>query len=99
MAKQFSTRLLKGVGERPLDDFVRLSAAALVLVVAMAVASLPTGGGSSSWAAFWSTVTASMQARPSDAVVGSRVLDQDEVTRANDDGYVEGLAKALDHGF
>jgi hypothetical protein len=97
MARQCSTRLLSGAGERPFDDVVRLGAAALVLVVAMAVAGLPTGGKSSSWTALWSTVTASMQSRPADAVVGSGVLDQDQVTQANDDGYVEGLAKALNH--
>jgi len=97
MARQSSIRLLSGVGERPFDDMVRLGAAAVVLVVATTVASLPTGSRSSSWTAFWSTVTASVQSRPSVALVGSPVLDQDEAIRANDDGYVETLAKALNH--
>jgi hypothetical protein len=93
MARQFSTRLLSGVGERPFDDFVRLAAAAVVLVVATAVVTLPPSGRPSSWTAFWSTVT------PSSAEVGPRLLDQNAVSRANDDGYLEGLAKALKPDF
>jgi hypothetical protein len=97
MARQSSIRLLAAVGSRPLDDLIRLVAATLVLVAAMAVVSLPTGGKPSSWTALWSTLTASTRLVPADAEVGPRLLDPKEASRANDDGYLEGLTKALDH--
>jgi hypothetical protein len=95
MVRQSSSRLLSGVGERPFDDFVRLAAAALVLVVATAIVTLPSSGRPSSWAAFWSAASASMQSQPSSVEVGPRLLDQNTASRANDDGYLDGLAKAL----
>jgi len=95
MARQSSTRVPCAVVDRPLDDLIRLGAAMLVLVMGMAVVSLPTGSGPSPWTAFWSTVTASMRWQPSDAQVGSQLVDPDAANRANDDGYLEGLAKAV----
>jgi hypothetical protein len=97
MARQSSIRLLTAVGSRPLDDLIRLVAATLVLVAAMAVVSLPTNGKPSSWTGLWSTLAASMRVLPADAEAGPRLLDPKEVSRANDDSYLEGLAKALDH--
>ncbi|HXW30837.1 MAG TPA: hypothetical protein VEK55_15860 [Xanthobacteraceae bacterium] len=96
MARQSSIRL-SGAGERPFDDVARLVAATLVLVVGMAAVSLPIGSRPSSWTAFWSTVTASARWQASDAQVGSQLFNRDEVSRANDDGYLKGLAKALGH--
>jgi len=97
MARQSSTRLFAAVGNRPLDDLIRLVAATLVLLAATAIVSLPTGDKLSSWTASWSTLAASMRSLPADAEVGPGLLDPKEVDRANDDGYLEGLAKALDH--
>jgi FlaG/FlaF family flagellin (archaellin) len=96
MARQFSIRLLGGAGERPLVALVRLVAVTLVLVAVMAVVSLPTGSRSSSWTAFLSTVAAATRWQPSDAQVGSQLVDRDAAKRANNDGYVEGLVKVLD---
>ena len=97
MARQSSTRLLAAVANRPFDDLIRLLAATLVLVAAMAIVSLPTDDKPSSWTALWSTLAASMRSLPADAEVGPGLLDPKEASRANDDGYLEGLAKALDH--
>jgi len=97
MARQSSTRLLAAVANRPFDDLIRLLGATLVLVAAMAIASLPTGDKPSSWTALWSTLAASMRSLPADAEVEPGLLDPKEVSRANDDGYLDGLAKALDH--
>jgi hypothetical protein len=44
---------------------------------------------SSSWGMFLSTVTESA------AGVESQILDRNGASRANDDGYLEGLQKAL----
>jgi hypothetical protein len=95
MARQSSIRLLSGAGDRRFDDLVRLVVATLVVVVGMAVIGLPIGSRPSSWTAFWSTVTASTRWQPSDAQVGSQLLDPAEASRANDDGYLEGFTKAL----
>jgi hypothetical protein len=95
MARQSPIRLVGAVRERPSDDLLRLAAAALVLVVATAVVSLPAGGGAASWTAFWSTVTASTESPLSNAEVRRPLFGQDNTSRANDDGYLQGLAKAL----
>jgi FlaG/FlaF family flagellin (archaellin) len=97
MARQSSIRLLGGAGQRSFVARVRLVAVTLVLAAGMAVVGLPTGSKPSSWTTFLSTVAASTRWQPSDAQVGSQLLDRDEANRANDDGYVEGLVKALDH--
>jgi hypothetical protein len=97
MARRSSIRLLAAVADRPIDDVVRLVGATLVLVVATAVVSLPTDGKSASWTALWSTLTASMRSLPAAAGVGPQLLDPKEASRANDDGYLEGLSKALGH--
>lgn len=99
MARQTSIRLLGGAGDRPFDASVRLVAMTLAFVLGMAVVSLPTGNRPSSLAAFLSTLAASTRWEASDAQLGSQLLGRDEANRANDDGYLEGLAKALDHDF
>jgi hypothetical protein len=96
MARQTSIRLLGGAGDRPFDAFVRLVAVTLVFVLGMAVVSLPTGNGPSSLTAFLSTLAASTRWEGSVAQLGSQLLERDQASRANDDGYLEGLAKALD---
>ena len=65
---------------------VRDPLAGLVLVVTMAVIGLLAGSGPS-----LSTATESIRLRPSAGVTATL-----EVGRANDDGYLEGLIKALD---
>jgi hypothetical protein len=99
MARQTSIRLLGGAGDRPFDALVRLFAVTLVFVLGMAVVSLPTGNGPSSFTAFLSTLAASTRWQASDAQLGSQLLERDQANRANDDGYLEGLAKALDRDF
>ena len=67
---------------------VRGPLAGLVLVVTMAVFGLLAGGGPS-----LSTAMESIRLRPSAGVTATL-----EVGRANDDGYLEGLVKAMaDH--
>jgi hypothetical protein len=97
MARQSSIQLLAAVGNRRFDDVIRFVAATLVLVAAMAIVSLPMDDKPSSWRASWSTIAASMGSLPVDAEVGARPLDPEEAGRANDDGYLEGLTKALGH--
>ena len=65
---------------------VRGPLAGLVLVVTMAVFGLLAAGGPS-----LSTAVESIRLRPSAGVTATL-----EVGRANDDGYLEGLIKALD---
>jgi hypothetical protein len=97
MARQTSIRLIGGAGDRRFDAFVRLVAVTVVFVLGMAVVSLPTGNRPSSLTAFLSTLAASTRWEAADAQLGSQLLERDEANRANDDGYLEGLAKALDH--
>jgi hypothetical protein len=99
MARSSAIRLLDGAGHRRFGALVRLVAVTLVLIAGMAVVSLPTATRPLSWTAFLSTVAASTRWPPSDAQVGSQLRDRDGVNRANDDGYVEGLVKALDQNL
>ena len=57
----------------------------------MAVIGLLAGGGPS-----LSTAMESIRLRPSAGVTTTLEVDLDRVSRANDDGYLEGLIKALD---
>ena len=70
---------------------VRGPLAGLALGVTMAVIGLPAGGGPS-----LSTAMESIRLRPSAGVTAALEADLDRVSRANDDGYLEGLIKALD---
>ena len=70
---------------------VRGPLAGLALGVTMAVIGLLAGGGPS-----LSTAMESIRLRPPAGVTGILEVDLDRVSRANDDGYLEGLVKALD---
>jgi len=70
---------------------VRSPLAGLALGVTMAVIGLLAGGGPS-----LSTAMESIRLRPSAGVTATLEVDLDRASRANDDGYLEGLIKALD---
>ena len=70
---------------------VRGPLAGLALAVTMAVIGLLAGGGPS-----LSTAMESIRLRLSAGVTTTLEVDLDRVSRANDDGYLEGLIKALD---
>jgi hypothetical protein len=91
MAPRFSTRTLNA----PSDGHVRLFAPALALALAMMAIGFVAGDKPSTWTNLLSTVTEWTGSQPSDAGADSRALDRDGATRANDDGYLEGLQKAL----
>ena len=65
--------------------------AGVALGVTMAVIGLLAGGRPS-----LSTAMESIRLRPSAGVTGTLEVDLDRASRANDDGYLEGLVKALD---
>jgi len=101
MSQQFSLRPLgRAVGSPP-DSLVRLvsaalvrlATAALVLVVAMLVISPLASGRPVPWTSFSSTVTEHLQ--PSGMGADIRLFDGDQASHANDDGYLQGLAKAV----
>jgi hypothetical protein len=70
---------------------VRGPLAGLALGVTVAVIGLLAGGGPS-----LSTAMESIWVRPSAGVTTTLEVDLDRVSRANDDGYLEGFIKALD---
>jgi hypothetical protein len=83
MAQHFSIGLFASAVRGPL--------AGVLLVVTMAVIGLLAGGGPS-----LSTAMESIRLRPSTGVTATLEVDLDQASRANDDGYLEGLIKALD---
>jgi hypothetical protein len=93
MTQQSSIQLSGGAVDGPSDGLVRLVTPALALMLAMVVLGLLAGDKP-----FVSTVTESTRSQPSVVGVDTRVLDRDGASRANDDGYLEGLEKALDYG-
>ena len=70
---------------------VRGPFAGFALVVTMAVIGLVAGGGPS-----LSTAMELIRFRPSAGVTAALEVDLDRASRANDNGYVDGLTKALD---
>ena len=93
MVQQCSNGLLASTVCRPLDDRVRPIAAALALAVAIGF--LAAGGRLVPSA---SSVAESTRLQPSAADIGSQGLDPDRAIGTNDDGYLEGLVKAMaDH--
>jgi hypothetical protein len=90
-------RLSGGAVDSPSAGLFRLVTPALALVLAMVVLGLLAGDRPYSWTDFVSTVTESTRSQPSAVGADSRVFDRDGASRANDDGYLEGLAKALDY--
>jgi hypothetical protein len=99
MARQSSIRLSGMAVDGRFEGLVGVVVAALAFALAMALIALFAGERRSSWTAFWSPVRGSTQWQPLTADVRPRALDDDGASRANDDGYLEGLAKALDRDF
>ena len=91
MAQRSSTRTLNA----PSDGHMRLVAPALALILGMMAIGFLAGDKPSIWTNLMSTVTEWTVSQPSAAGADSRVLDRDGASRANDDGYLEGLQKAL----
>ena len=95
MAQRFSTRSLTGAVEAPSDGHTRLVAPAVALMLGMMAIGFVAGNKPSTWTNLLSTATEWTVSQPSAAGANSRVLDRDGASRANDDGYLEGLQKAL----
>jgi hypothetical protein len=76
----------------PWDTLVRFAATELALVLAIVVICLLAGGASLRTTSLPAAM-GSIRAEPS--AVGADKPDRDGTSRANDDGYVEGLEKAL----
>jgi hypothetical protein len=94
MAQRSSTRILNAP-----SDHIRLVAPALALMLGMMAIGFVAGDKPSTWANLLSTVTEWTGSQPSAAGTDSRVVDRDGASRANDDGYLEGLQKALGYHF
>ena len=93
MAQQYSIRLFRIVPVGgPWDNFVRFAVKELTLVFAIVALCLLVGSASLRTASLLG-VPESTRSEPS--AVGSGMLDRDGTSRANDDGYVEGVEKAL----
>ena len=90
MAQRSSTRTLNA----PSDGHIRLVAPALALMLGMMAIGFVAGDKPSAWTHLLSTVTEWTGSQPL-AAGADRALDRDGASRANDDGYVEGLQKAL----
>ena len=95
MAQRSSTRAFTKTVDAPLDGLVRLVPSALALMLGMMAIGFVAGDKPSTWTNLLSTDTEWTGSQPSAAGTDSRALDRDGATRANDDGYVEGLQKAL----
>jgi hypothetical protein len=95
MARRSSTHAFTKAVDAPLDGLVRLVPPALALMVGMIAIGFVAGDKPSTWTNLLSTVTEWTGSEPSAAGDDSRILDRDGASRANDDGYLEGLQKAL----
>jgi len=95
MAQRSSTRTLTRAVDAPSDGHIRLVAPALALMLGMMAIGFVAGDKPSTWTNLLSTVTEWTGSQPSAAGADSRALDRDASSRANDDGYLEGLQKAL----
>jgi hypothetical protein len=91
MPQQFWTRTLNA----PSDGHIRLVAPALALVLGMMAIGFVASDKPSTWSNLLSTVTEWTVSQSSAPGADSRALDRDGASRANDDGYLEGLQKAL----
>ena len=91
MAQRSSTRTLNA----PSDGHIRLIAPALALMLGMMAIGFVAGDKPSTWTNLLSTVTEWTGSQPSAAGADSRAFDRDGASCANDDGYLEGLQKAL----
>ena len=97
MEQQSSTPAFTKAVDAPLDGLVRLIPPAVALMLGMIAIWFVASDKPSTWTNLLSTVTRTewTGSQPSAAGADTRVLDRDGVSRANDDGYVEGLQKAL----
>jgi hypothetical protein len=95
MAQRSSIRAFTKAVDAPLDGLIRLVPPALALMLGMMAIGFVAGDKPPTWTNLLSTVTEWTGSQPSAAGADSRALDRDGATRANDDGYVEGLQKAL----
>ena len=92
MAQRCSTRTFTKAVDAPLDGVVRLVPPALALMLGMMAIGFIAGDKPS----VSSTVTEWAGSQRSAAGDDSRILDRDGASRANDDGYLEGLQKVLE---
>ena len=95
MAQRFSTRALTSAVDAPSHGHVRLLAPALALMLGMMAIGFVAGDKPSTWTNLLSTVTEWTGSQPTAAGADSRAIDRDGASRANDDGYLDGLQKAL----
>ena len=91
MAQRSPTRTLNA----PSDGHIRLAAPALALMLGMMAIGFVARDKPSTWTNLLSTVTEWTGSQPSAAGADSRVFDRDGMSPANDDGYLEGLQRAL----
>ena len=93
MAQQSSIRLF---GTAPVDgrrdNLARFAVKELTLVLVIVMLCMFVGSASL-WTAALLGGTESTRSEPS--AVGAGILDRDGASRGNDDGYLEGLQKAL----
>jgi hypothetical protein len=81
-------------------SFARLVTFAPAVVVALALTMAALGGAfigrqGSSWTPTWGTIADNTTSQPSSGLVSAGENEASQSARANDDGYVEGLARAL----
>jgi hypothetical protein len=95
MAQQSSSPVFTKAVDAPLDGLVRLIPSAVALMLGMMAIGFVAEDKPSTWTSLLSTVTEWTGLQPSDAGADNRELDGVAPSRANDDGYLEGLQKAL----
>jgi hypothetical protein len=95
MTQQSLTHAFTKAIDAPSGGLVRLVPPALALMLGMMAIGFVAGDKPSTLTNLLSTVTEWTGSQPSAAGADSGVLDRDGVSRANDDGYLEGLQKAL----
>ena len=95
MAQRSSTRAFTKAVDAPLDGLVRLVPPALALMLGMMAIGFVASDKPSTWTNLLSMVMEWTGSQPAAAGADSRVFDRDGASRANDDGYLEGLQKAL----
>ena len=93
MVQQYAIRLFRMVPVGgPWDNFVRFAVKELTLVFAIVALCLLVGSASLRTATLLAVPDST---RSESSAVGAGILDRDGTSRANDDGYVEGVGKAL----
>jgi hypothetical protein len=95
MAQRSSTRAFIKAVDAPSDGLLRVVPPALALMVGMMAFGIVAAGKPSTLTNLLSTATAWTGSQPSAAGADSRAIDRDGASRTNDDGYLEGLQKAL----